>query len=96
MCCLFTTLVLLGPRIGGVLWWIFQPIRWEVTFNNSFIWPILGLLFLPWTTIMYVSVGFNGVTGFDWFWLLLAFLVDLGSYGGGAYGNRDRVPGYGR
>lgn len=95
MCCLFTTLVLLGPRLGGALWWIFQPARWATTFNNNFIWPLLGLIFLPWTTLMVVAVGFNGVTGFDWFWIILAVIADIGSYSGGAYGNRDRIPGYG-
>ena len=92
MCCLFTTLVLLGPRIGGALWWIFQPLRWEVAFS-SFIWPVLGLIFLPWTTIMYVAVSPAGITGFDWVWIILAVIVDIGSYSGGAYGNRDRIPG---
>ena len=28
--------------------------------------------------------------------IVLAVLADLSVYSGGAYGNRDRVPGYGR
>ena len=95
MCCLFTTLVLLGPRIGVLVWWLIDPLRWEAAFGN-FLWPLLGFLFLPWTTIMYVGIFPGGVTGFDWIWLGLALLADIGSYGGGAYGNRDRVPGYSR
>jgi hypothetical protein len=93
MCCLFTTLVLFGPRLGVLIWWLLDPIRWNLAFQ-SFIWPLLGFLFLPWTTIMYVSVGINGLSWFDWVWLALALMADLGSYGGGAYGNRNRVPGY--
>ena len=31
--------------------------------------------------------------GFDWLWVGLAVLVDIASYSGGAYGNRDRMPG---
>ncbi len=55
--------------------------------------PLLGLLILPWTTLMYLMVfGTNGIVGFDWVWLGLALLVDLGAYGGGAYANRDRIP----
>ena len=95
MCCLFTTLVLFGPRLGILIWWLIDPIRWNLAFQ-SFIWPLLGFLFLPWTTIMYVSVGINGLSWFDWIWLAIALLVDLGSYGGGAYGNRNRIPGYGQ
>ena len=95
MCCLFTSLVLFGPRLGILIWWLLDPVRWNLAFQ-SFIWPLLGFLFLPWTTIMYVSVGINGLSWFDWIWLAIALLVDLGSYGGGAYGNRNRIPGYGQ
>lgn len=94
MCCLFATLVLLGPRIAGLFWWIVQPVRWQAAFNGSFLWPLLGLLFLPWTTLMYVIVSAGGVTGFDWFWVALAVVADIASYSGSAYGNRDRIPGY--
>jgi hypothetical protein len=95
MCCLFTTLVLFGPRLGILIWWLIDPVRWNLAFP-SFLWPLLGFLFLPWTTIVYVSVGINGLSWFDWVWLAIALLVDLGSYGGGAYGNRNRIPGYGQ
>ena len=95
MCCLFTTLVFLGPRVGLLVWWLIDPLRWEAAFSN-FLWPLLGFLFLPWTTLMYVGIFPGGVTGFDWIWLGLALLADIGSYGGGAYGNRGRVPGYSR
>jgi hypothetical protein len=94
MCCLFTTLVFLGTRVAGILWWIFQPIRWNAAFN-SIIWPILGLIFLPWTTLMYVIISPAGVVDFDWLWLGLAALADIGMYAGGGYGNRDRIPSYG-
>jgi hypothetical protein len=94
MCCLFTTLVLFGPRLVILLWWLMQPLRWQAAFE-SFIWPFLGFLFLPWTTLMYVIVAPGGVTGFDWVWIGLMFLADIASYTGGAYGNRDRLPGYG-
>ena len=90
MCCFLTTLVLIGPRAAIVLWWIAQPLRWQTTFT-SFMWPLLGLIFLPWVTLMYVLVAPGGVVGFDWLWLVLALMVDLGSYGGGAYSRRGRV-----
>jgi hypothetical protein len=42
---------------------------------------------------MYVGVGLNGINGFEWFLLVFAFLVDLGSLGGGAYSNRNKISG---
>ena len=92
MCCLFTTLVLLGPRIAGVFWWIFQPMRWNLAFN-SLIWPMLGLVFLPWTTLMYVISFTGGIMWWEWMFIGFALLTDIGSYAGGGYGNRSRMPG---
>jgi hypothetical protein len=43
---------------------------------------------LPWTTLAYVLVFPGGVTGFDWIWLILGILIDLGAYSGSGYGNR--------
>jgi hypothetical protein len=94
MCCIFTTLLLLGPRFGVLIWWLIRPVYVNAIFN-TWIWPFLGLIFLPWTTLMYLVVGGGGIIGFDWVWLGLAFLADIASYSGGAYGNRDRIPGYG-
>jgi hypothetical protein len=90
MCCLFTTLLLIGPRAVIVLWWLVQPLRWSAAFD-TFIVPFLGLLFLPWTTLMYVLVSPSGVEGFDFLWLLIALLGDLGQWFGGGYGNRERI-----
>ncbi len=90
MCCIFTILVFLGPRFAGIIWWLAQPIRWDIAFG-SIIWPILGLIFLPWTTLMWVIVFPGGVAWWEWLFIVLAVIIDLGAYGGGGYGNRDRV-----
>ena len=94
MCCVFTTMVLLGPRIGIIVWGLAQPARWELAFS-TFVWPLLGFIFLPWTTLMYVAVAPNGVVGFDWFWMVLAVFTDISSYSGSAYGNKDKIKSYG-
>lgn len=90
MCCLVTTLLFLGPRAGIVIWWLLQPVRWSSAFD-TFLWPVLGFLFLPWTTLAYVAVAPGGVVGADWLLLLLALIIDIASYAGGGYGNRSRV-----
>lgn len=98
MCCAFLALVLLGPRIFGAFWWLFQPQRWNLAFNNWpggslwWIWPILGLVFIPWTTIMYIIVAPGGVVSWDWLWLGLMLAADIASYAGG-YG-RKSIPSY--
>ena len=96
MCCFFTILLFLGPRFAGVVWWIVEPKRWVGEGNlsafSSAIWPILGIIFLPWATLMYVIVAPGGVEGFwEWLFLILAIIIDIGQYGGGGFFNRDKV-----
>lgn len=88
MCCLLVILALLGPRAGIILWWLFDMSRWSRAFD-TIIWPILGFIFLPWTTLAYVLVFSQGIVGLDWIVLIIGLLVDLGSYGGG-YTKRRR------
>jgi hypothetical protein len=96
MCCFFTTLFLFGPRLAVLVWWLINPLRFSAAFS-SFIWPILGVIFAPWTTLMYLIVWspVTGIYGLDWLWLGLGVLADISSYVGGGYGNRERIPGYG-
>jgi hypothetical protein len=93
MCCLFTVLVLLGPRAVDIVWWLVEPVRWNATFD-TLLWPILGIVFLPFTTLMYVVVFPGGIDGLDIVWLALAFGIDLFSWVGGGYGNRRQVQSY--
>ena len=96
MCCFFTALVFLGPRFAGIIWWLFQPARWNLAFDTLII-PILGIIFLPWTTLMYLIVWspITGIYGLDWLWLGLGVVADIAMHSGGAWGNKDKIPGYG-
>jgi hypothetical protein len=93
MCCFWTILVFLGPRFANIIWWIANPNRWVSSTGafDSALWPILGILFLPWTTLMYVLVFPGGVGGWDWLWMGMAVLADISMYAGGGAGNRDRL-----
>ena len=92
MCCFFTTLLFFGPRLAFLIYWLVPVGRVKIFLAfNTWIWPLLGLIFLPWTILMYVIVF--PVGGFDWIWLGLAFAADIAGYVGGAR-NRNRVPGY--
>lgn len=92
MCCVFTTLVLFGPRLAILIWWLINPVRFTAAFG-TWIWPLLGFILLPWTTLMYLIVFTGGMVGFDWIWLGLGVLADVASHAGGAWGNRDRLRG---
>jgi hypothetical protein len=92
MCCLITTLFLIGPRLAILVWWLVNPARLNVAFG-TFLWPLLGLVLLPWTTLMYIFIIPGGIVGFDWIWISLAFLTDLAGYTGSGYANRRRIPG---
>ena len=50
--------------------------------------PFLGSFLLPWTTLAYAVMwsSSNRVAGFEWFIVILAFAIDLGSYA-----SRNRV-----
>lgn len=95
MCCIFTTLLLAGPRLAIIFWWLLYPLRFSNTFT-TILWPILGIIFAPWTTLMYVIVWspVTGIYGLDWLWIGLGILFDLAWWAGGGFGNRDRIPGY--
>lgn len=90
MCCFFAILILLGPRLALIIWWLTKPLYFQTIFNN-WILPLIGIIFLPWTTLMYLVVAPGGLTAFDWFLLIFAFIADIGSYSGSFYGNRDRL-----
>jgi hypothetical protein len=94
--CLFALLAGLFPRVAFAIYWIARPATVELVFGGALIWPLLGLIFLPFTTLMYVILWSPGVglAGSDWLWIAIAFVLDVGHYGASAYGNRNRIPGY--
>jgi hypothetical protein len=84
----------LAPRLFLILAWIFSE-RWaRVWADTSFIWPLLGIIFLPYTTVMYMLVWSpTGIAGWDWLWIILGLLLDVMKWGQ-LYNERQRVPGY--
>jgi hypothetical protein len=94
MCCFFAALLFFGPRLAFLVYWLVAPIRVNLAvqnFNLPWLVSLLGLIFLPWTILMYVIVF--PLNGFDWVWIGLAVGADIVSYTGG-YHNRQQVPGY--
>jgi hypothetical protein len=87
MCCFLASLAFFGPRLAFLIYWLipFGQLKVAAAFNGWLI-PILGLIFLPWTTLIYTLVF--PVFGLDWVWLGLALLADLVSYGAGGASRR--------
>ncbi|NTU83643.1 MAG: hypothetical protein HGA45_30445 [Chloroflexales bacterium] len=83
------------PRVAVLLIWLARPTMFSAAFGGSWFWPLLGVLFLPFTTLMYVLIwSGGGVAGWDWLWVSMGALLDLTHYAGSLYGGRDRLPVY--
>ncbi|MGD9047961.1 MAG: SHOCT domain-containing protein [Anaerolineae bacterium] len=91
--CLLALGAAFAPRVVLIIMWIVGP-RINAAFN-SFIWPLLGILFAPYTTIMYVLVWSPGVgvAGWDWLWIGFGVALDVMKWSQ-VFNNRKQVPGY--
>jgi len=81
MPCLIVILALLIPRVAMALIWLFTD--WFSTFA-TWIWPLLGFFFMPYTTLAYMAAMLNNNSHVSGGWLILviaAALVDLGHLG---------------
>jgi len=94
MPCLFAVFAGAFPRLGTLLLWIARPAMFTQAFGGNWFWPLLGIIFLPFTTLMFVIVvGPTGLVGWDWFWVGLAVVLDISHWGSVGYAQRDKIPG---
>jgi hypothetical protein len=87
--CLVLLAAAFSPRFAIFLLWLFDNSRMDVAFDSFWI-PLLGFFFLPWTTLAW-AVAYapvRGVTGFGWFLVILAFVVDVSTHVGSAQARR--------
>jgi len=79
--CLLAFGIAAAPRVVLILAWIFGR-RWDLVWQGDWLVPILGIVFLPYTTVMYMLVWSpTGLQGFDWVWLLLGVMLDIMKWG---------------
>ena len=81
MGCIAVLLALISPRLALFVLWLFGDLLGRA-YDEWWI-PLLGFFLLPWTTLAYAvmwAAGSNEVTGFEWFIVVLAFLVDISSW----------------
>jgi len=86
----FLLLVLLGPRFFNVIYWLIRPGIYNLAFPNI-IFGILGIIFLPWTTLMYVISFPGGLNGLDWLFIGIGLFADIASYGGSGWGGKKQM-----
>lgn len=91
MGCLFAIFAGFFPRVALVIVWIATDLV-DRAFSTWVI-PLLGLLFLPLTTLVYALAWVPGVHlgNGRWIWVAIAFVVELIGYGGTARTNRERA-----
>ena len=90
--------ILLGlafwPRLWIIGFWIFDHKGLGQAFS-SWVLPVIGFFVLPWTTLAYALLwwGDHRVYGIEWFFVGLAFCIDLASwFGGRAQRSRRAAP----
>ncbi len=94
MPCFVGCMALFAPRVTIVLVWLLS--NYLGTAYQTLLWPLLGFIFMPLTTLAYAwawHIAPSGsVSGLGLVVVVLAVLMDLGILGGGA--SNRRVRGY--
>lgn len=86
MGCLVGCLALAFPRVALVAVWLLGPTGYLSRPYPHWIWPVLGFLFLPTTTLAYayanLSLAPEGeMSPFGWLLTIIALLIDLSVHG---------------
>lgn len=88
--CLVASIAFFFPRIAIVLLVIFSDYIGRAC--TTTLWPLLGFLFMPYTTLAYAFAKnhHGGIDGLYLALVILAALFDLGVLGGGHSATRSR------
>jgi len=86
--CLFLIVFLAFPRIALALLFFFS--NYLERAYHGLLWPLLGFLFLPLTTLVYAWMANTRqpVAGINLLILIVAVVIDFGGLGGGEYHRR--------
>jgi len=95
--CLFAGLAATFPRIGLLIVWAFT--NWvNIAFDDNWFWPLLGLIFLPFTTLLYVFVDVATIGDINlggWLLIALGALLDISHWAQIVTNRRNAVSLYG-
>jgi hypothetical protein len=84
MGCVLVLIALLAPRVAMVFIWLLTD--WFSRAYDTWLLPLLGFIFLPYTTLAYMGAVLNGDGSISLPWLvfiILAAIVDIGHWGHG-------------
>jgi hypothetical protein len=82
MGCLLPIIAIFVPRV--VMFFIFLLTNWFTQAYQTMIWPLLGFLFMPYTTLAYMAAMLNNNHQLSGAWIVLvvvAVFFDLGGQG---------------
>jgi hypothetical protein len=91
MGCAMIVVGMVMPRFILLVGWSNDQAYWGSLFGST-IWFGLGFLVLPWTTLVYGLVQKNGLDLLNIIFLVAALLLDLATYGMGAFAGRKQAP----
>ena len=83
MPCIAIVFALFVPRLTLIVMWL---VGYSGKAFDTYLWPIVGFFFMPFTTCAYV-IGMNeadGSQGWSLIMLIIAVVMDIGGYGGAA------------
>ena len=84
MGCLVLILAFLSPRLGMVVIWIISD--WVDRAFSGVLLPILGIIFLPWTTMLYTLGYILGDAAAPWgiLGIFIGLFLDVALHAGSA------------
>lgn len=97
MGCLFAFFALGIPRMAVLLLWMARPEYFASVLSNSWLLgPLIGVFFLPITTLLFVLLWTPnvGLTGLDWLFVGIGLLLDLAAIFGSGWFQRRSGSGY--
>ena len=86
MGCILAVLALAVPRV--LMFLAFLLTDWFGRAFQTRLWPLIGFLFMPYTTLAYMAAMLNNHHALSGGWLALfmfAIVVDAGHWGGGGF-----------
>jgi hypothetical protein len=94
MGCLFAIFAGIFPRLALFIIWLVRPRFVDAAFD-TWIWPLLGLIFVPFATLLYILFYTPGVglTGWEWFWVVFAAVLDMMHLVASAFARNRRAAG---
>jgi hypothetical protein len=82
MGCLLPIVAIFVPRL--VMFFIFLLTNWFASAYQTVMWPLLGFMFMPYTTLAYMAAMLNNNHNLSGGWvvlLIVAVFFDLGGQG---------------